>query len=133
VRYIAEAPHTLNPDALQKEAKMLQTEDIINEKTISDGTFEMKIYCIGKKSEHTNDYLVYYFPSEKLLFEDDLVWINREGEIRKAGKRQAGLYNALKDLKLDIKTIVQSWPVADYGVKTVIPFEDLEKSMTVEK
>ena len=133
VRYIAEAPHTLNPDALQKQAKALQTEEIVHEKTISDGTFEMKIYFIGNKSAHTNDYLVYYFPSEKLLFEDDLVWISRKGEIKKAGKRQAGLYNALKDLKLDIKTIIQSWPVADYGVKTVIPFEDLEKSMMLEQ
>jgi len=37
--------------------------------------------------------------------------------------------DAIKELKLDVKTIIQSWPVADYGVKTVIPFEDLEKSM----
>ena len=71
-------------------------------------------------------------PSEKLLFEDDLVWIPKEGEIKKAGKRQAGLYHAVQDRGLDVTTIVQSWPVADYGVKTVIPFEDLEKSMKVK-
>lgn len=132
VKYLADAPHTLNPDSLALHPKPLLIEEIKDSLTISDGSFQMKIYFIGKKSEHTNDYLVYYFPKEKLLFEDDLIWIKREGEITKASSRQAGLYNAVKELRLDINTIVQSWPVADRGVKTVIPFEDLEKSMNVK-
>ena len=132
VTYLANAPHTLFPDSLQLQPQPLLIEEIKDSLTITDGKFEMKIYFIGKKSEHTNDYLIYYFPSEKLLFQDDLVWIAKEGEIKKAGARQAGLYNAVKELGLDIKTIVQSWPVADYGVKTVIPFADLEKSMNVK-
>jgi glyoxylase-like metal-dependent hydrolase (beta-lactamase superfamily II) len=129
VSYLVNASHTLNPDSLQLQPKPLKFREVKDSLTLSDGSFEMKIFFIGKKSEHTNDYLVYYFPKEKMLFEDDLVWIARTGDIRKASGRQAGLYNAVKELRLDVKTIVQSWPVADYGVKTVIPFEDLEKSM----
>ena len=132
VKYLANAPHTLNPDSLQLQPKLLQTKEIKDSLTITDRKFEMKIYFIGKRSEHTNDYLIYYFPAEKLLFEDDLIWIAREGEIKKARGRQAGLYNAIKELSLDVKTIIQSWPVADYGVKTVIPFDDLKKSMTTQ-
>jgi hypothetical protein len=132
VKYLANASHSLNPDSLQIQPKPLLIEEIKDSLTITDGKFEMKIYFIGKKSEHTNDFLIYYFPSEKLLFEDDLVWIAKKGEIKKATGRQAGLYNAIKELGLNIKTIIQSWPVADYGVKTVIPFEDLEKSMNVK-
>lgn len=132
VKYLASAPHTLNPDSLQLQPKALQIQEVKDSLTITDGGFTMKIYFIGRKSEHTNDYLIYYFPAEKLLFEDDLVWIAKTGVIKKASKRQAGLYKAIKELGLDVKLIVQSWPVADYGVKTVIPFEDLEKSMTVD-
>ena len=132
VSYLAKAPHTMNPDGLQLNPKSLQFESIKDSLTITDGKTDMKVYFIGKKSEHTNDYLIYYFPKEKLLFEDDLVWIARQGEIKKASGRQAGLYNAVKDLGLDIKTIIQSWPVADYGVKTIIPFEDLEKSINIK-
>ncbi len=132
VEYLASTTHSLNPDDLQKQPKPVVFEEVKDSLTIADAKFEMKIYFIGKKSEHTNDYLVYYFPSEKLLFEDDLVWIAREGEIKKSSGRQLGLYNAVKELGLDIKTIIQSWPVADYGVKTVIPFSDLEKSMMVK-
>jgi glyoxylase-like metal-dependent hydrolase (beta-lactamase superfamily II) len=129
LEYIAQAPHSIKPDKLQLSRKKLKTEAISTEKTITDGDFEMKIYFIGEKSNHTNDYLIYYFPKEKLLFEDDLVWISKSGELKKASKRQAGLYQAIMDLGLEVDTIIQSWPVADYGVKTVIPFVDLEKSV----
>ena len=122
----------MNPDSLELQPKPLKIQEVKDSTTITDGKFVMKIYFIGKKSEHTNDYLIYYFPTEKLLFEDDLVWIGKTGEIQKAGGRQAGLYNAIKELGLDIKTIVQSWPVADYGVKTIIPFADLQKSMEIK-
>lgn len=132
VSYIVNAKHTLNPDSLQLEPKPLMFEEIKDSLTISDDRTEMKIYFIGEKSKHTKDYLIYYFPKEKLLFEDDLVWIPREGRIKKASARQAGLYNAINDLGIEVETIIQSWPVSDYGVKTVIPFEDLEKSMKVE-
>ena len=129
VNYLAKASHSLKPDSLHIEPKSLLFEKIKDSLVISDGKYEMKIFLIGKKSEHTNDFLIYYFPNENLLFESDLIWIANEGEIKKAGNRQAGLYHAIKDLKLDVKTIIQSWPISGYGIKTNIPFEDLEKSI----
>ena len=129
-RYLAAAPHTLRPDSLQRHPRPAQVEEIPlhGRKTIADGGFEMQLFCIGAQSAHTNDYLLYYFPSEKLLFEDDLAGIPQQGPARQAGARQAGLYQAIKDLKLDVETIVQSWPVAGASVKTIIPFADLEQS-----
>ena len=94
VTYIAKAKHSLYPDSLQLQPKPLQIEEIKDSLTIADGEQEMKIYFIGSKSAHTNDYLLYFFPKEKMLFEDDLVWIKRAGPITKAGARQAGLYTA---------------------------------------
>ena len=129
VRYLVAAPHTLHPDSLQLKPRQLHTEEIRDKKVISDGPFEMQIFCIGKKSAHTNNYLIYYFPAEKLLFQDDSAWIPKQGSIGKASDRQAALYHAIKDLGLNVDTVVQSWPVADYGVKTMIPFVDLEQSM----
>ncbi|SFU20206.1 hypothetical protein SAMN04489724_0269 [Algoriphagus locisalis] len=51
----------------------------------------MDICLIGKKPKHTIDYLIYHFPKEKLLFEDDLVWIPMEVEPKNASPRQIGL------------------------------------------
>ncbi len=132
VKHIAEAPHTLNPDRLQKNPKPLQIKKIKDSLTITDGVFKMDIYFIGEKSQHTKDYLIYHFPSEKLLFEDDLAWIPKEGEIKKASKRQAGLYQAIKELNLEVDTLIQSWPVKSHKVKMVIPFKDLEVSMNLK-
>lgn len=132
VKYLANSRHTINPDSLEIEHKLLQVELIKDSLMISDGKEEMKIYFIGNKSEHTNDYLIYYFPKKKLLFQDDLVWIKNNEEIKKAGKRQKGLYNAINDLGLNVKTIIQSWPLTNYDVKTIIPFEDIEKSIQVK-
>ncbi len=132
VSFIVNAEHTINPDSLQIDPKPLVFEEIKDSLKISDGKTEMTIYFIGEKSFHTKDYLIYYFPNEKILFEDDLVWISKSGELKKASNRQAGLFNAIKDLGIEVKTIIQSWPVKDYGVKTVIPFEDLEKSVNIK-
>ena len=130
--YIVNTPHTLTPDRLQNDPKPLQIEHIKDSLLITDGAFEMAIYFIGEKSSHTTDYLIYYFPSHNLLFQDDLVWIKKDEEPKKAGKRQAGLYNAIIELKLNVETIVQSWPVNNHGVKTVIPFKDLKTSVEKE-
>ena len=132
VRYLAAAPHTLRPDSLQRNPHRLQVEEITRSKTITDGHFEMQIFCIGAQSAHTTDYLIYYFPSERLVFEDDLAGIPLQGAVRPASARQAGLYQAIKALKLDVTTIVQSWPVTSAGVKTLIPYNDLEQSMNIK-
>lgn len=132
MKYIVDAKHTLSPDRLETYPKPLNFNIIQDSLVISDENNEMKIFLIGKKSEHTIDYLIYYFPKEKILFQDDLVWIKRDAPITKARGRQAGLYQSIKDLNLEVKTIIQSWPVSEYGVKTIIPFEDLESSMKIK-
>ncbi|MBN3581930.1 hypothetical protein JYB64_05985 [Algoriphagus aestuarii] len=127
--YIVHATRTVKPDRLSLDSRPLQLELIQDNLRISDGEYSMDIYLIGEKSKHTIDYLVYYFPEEKLLFEDDLIWIPIEGEAKNVSPRQIGLYQAIQDLGLEVQTIIQSWPVSDYGVKTIIPFEELENSI----
>lgn len=131
VEYIAGASHSIQPDSLHLEPKPLVTQ-VVKDSLIFAENREMKIYFMGEQSAHTKDYLIYYFPSEKLLFQDDLCWIPKEGEITKARDRQAGLYNVIMDLGLEVETIIQSWPVESHKVKTVIPFAELEESVKVE-
>ena len=132
VQYLAGTPHTLEPDSLQLQPRQLKTEETGEHKTIADEKYEMDIYHIGSKSAHTKDYLIYYFPQEKMLFEGDLVYISADNKPRRANMRQAGLYNAIKELHLDVKTIEQSWPVANYGVKSEIAFGELEDSINLK-
>jgi len=132
VEFIANAQHAIKSDSLHLYPKPLKTEIVKDNISIGEKN-KMIIYFIGEKSKHTKDYLIYYFPDQNLLFQDDLCWIPKEGEIGKARDRQAGLYHAIKELNLEVDTIIQSWPVKDYGVKTIIPFKDLETSMGRKK
>ncbi len=133
LQFLASAPHTLKPDNLQTDPKPLITELLDSSKTISDGSFEMKICYMGKQSEHTKDYVIYYFPSDKLLFENDLAWISKEGPLKKASKRQISLYNYIKSSGLDVTTVLQNWPMGDrYGVKSVFPFSELQQSVEMK-
>lgn len=130
LEYIASREHTLMPDSLHLDPKPLKIEAIGDGIRVGDN--QMLIYHIGKKSEHTYDYLIYYFPEEKMVFQGDLVWIDKNGPLVKAGPRHVGLYNAIKDLGLDVKTIVQSWPLEDYNVKSIIDFEEFERAVLMQ-
>jgi glyoxylase-like metal-dependent hydrolase (beta-lactamase superfamily II) len=132
LNYISSAPHALEPDSLQIQPKKPLIEELNDSVIISDGDYELKIYHIGKISAHTNDYLIYYFPKEKLLFENDLIWIGKNEKIGKAVDRQAGVFNSIKNLNLTVSTIIQSWPINKGGIKSIIPFGDLEKSMYIQ-
>jgi glyoxylase-like metal-dependent hydrolase (beta-lactamase superfamily II) len=130
LEYLANAPHTLTPDSLGYAPGKLKIKELSDSISITDGKYEMKIFVIGKKSDHTTDYKIFYFPAEQLLFEGDLAWIMKEGELKKAGTRQAGLYNAIKELNIGVNSIVQAWPIGEkYGVKSVMTFRELEESV----
>jgi len=66
---------------------------------------------IGKLSQHTDEFTIFYFPRQKLLFEAELGWFTQNGQVRPS-KRAAGLVKAIDENKLDVERIVQSWPVA---------------------
>lgn len=133
INFLANAPHQSHPDSLQIRRKKPVTRTFTDSFVISDGNYKMVMYHIGEKSEHTSDYTVFYFPKEKLLFEDDMVFIKEGEPIKKAGGKQKALYNALEPLGLEIETIIQGWPWGDkYKFKTTIPFSDLEASMQAE-
>lgn len=129
VRFVAENARTINPDSLARQPRPLKIEMLKDSLTITDNTFEMKIYFIGNKSAHTNDYLICYFPKNKMVFQGDLVWIKKEGAVSRANPRQAGLFHAIKELSLEVETVIQSWPIQGYDIKTFIPFRDLEQSV----
>lgn len=122
-------PHTITPDSLQIEPKPLIFENIDKSKpyTISDGKYEMQVIFIGDKSDHTFDYLVFYFPQEKLLYQGDLVFIPQTGEKTKLSKREMSCYNVIKEHNLKVDTILQAWPISENSVKWLFPFSELEE------
>lgn len=127
INSIAEAKHTIHPDSLALDPKEVAFESIFQAKTISDGSYYMTIYHIGKKSNHTNDYLIYYFPKEKLVFQDDLVWIDETTTKENISPLTTGFYQAVKDLNLDVTQVAQNWSVFNKSEKMIFDFSAIEK------
>lgn len=143
IQYLINASHSLKVDNLElsnlkfdsevKNQKSVNFEIIDSIKTITDGEYTMQICHIGKKSQHTTDYNIFYFPKEKLIFEGDLVWISNNSSLTKANPRQEGLYQAIKELNIEVENIIQSWPQIKFNTKSQFTFEELEKSVKMEK
>ena len=96
-------------------------------RVISDAHHELDLHDIGSLTEHTDEYLIYYFPHEKLLVEGDLASFPESGEVRRARKATRGLSEAIRRLHLDVEKIVQTWPLA--GQKRVATRQDLENML----
>jgi hypothetical protein len=129
INELYESSHSLNPDSLEMDKKELKTHVIDSVLTIKDSNYEMQVYFIGEISRHTIDYLIYYFPEEKIVFEDDLVWMKKEGEMKSPSEREKGLHRAITERKLKVETIVQSWPVTYLKVHTIIPYDKFIKKI----
>jgi hypothetical protein len=131
IRQIINSEHTIHPDLLQRDPKALQLQLLDSANTFADGDFSMQVYQIGSLSKHTDDYLIYYFPKEHLLFEDDLVGLDKTKPLRVADEREVGLMTGIKKFGLNPETIIQSWPVKKPG-DMVIPYSLLEESVAMK-
>ncbi len=130
VSFLARNPRTLKPDSLQLDRKTLKINILGESRTITDDNYSMQIINIGEYSHHTQDYLMFYFPAERVIFEGDLVWIPNDGRpTRKASSRQKGLYEAIRNFNLNVETIFQSWPIHEFNYKSEISFKELEESV----
>jgi glyoxylase-like metal-dependent hydrolase (beta-lactamase superfamily II) len=67
---IAKRPHTIVPDALEKNPKPVMVEGVADERTIMDGTMTVTLYPVT--GTHSETMLMAYFPRQRLLVEADV-------------------------------------------------------------
>ena len=129
--YLAQTPRTLDPDAQSRAPKAPVFDTVKGKRVLGEAPHTIEVYDIGRYTGHTDEYLVYYFPSEHLLFEGDLIGLRSGPVLEKAGKRATGLLQAVDDLHLDVERIVESWPLKDH-VKTV-PLTTLRQMVALRR
>ncbi|MGH7681087.1 MAG: hypothetical protein ACRENN_03770, partial [Candidatus Eiseniibacteriota bacterium] len=64
----------------------------------------------GPRSQHTDEFVLFYFPRAKLLFESEQGWVTVDGTL-KATRRAQALLPWIAEQKLDVERIIQSWPM----------------------
>ena len=114
------APHTLNPDAAQKNGKKPVVEALGDKKVLTDGTRTVELHHL-KNFLHHDGMVVAYFPKEKVLLEAD--GYNPQAAAatppNPASPYVAGLYDNIQRLKLDVDRIVPVHYPADNRVITM--------------
>jgi glyoxylase-like metal-dependent hydrolase (beta-lactamase superfamily II) len=100
---VARAPHTRNPDSLERNRRAVIIEGFGGGRRIlSDGARQVEVYPLP--TSHADDLVVIYLPKEKLLIEADHI-SPRDGQVR-PGPRVKEFVQEFDKLNLDVATIV---------------------------
>lgn len=76
-------------------------------------TAEFSVYFTGD-TQHTNEYLLAYFPKQKVLFQGDLCFFPENGNITPATVREQAVWKVMERNRLDVEKIYGSWPLRGY-------------------
>ena len=125
VREISTLPFESKPDRLARTPRRLKIRTFADRFELADSTNRLVAINYGGRSKHTDEFVVFWFPRAKLLFETELGWVRVNGKLR-ASRRAAPLLAWLKVQKMDVDRIVQSWPMSgNEGVQTRTELEAL--------
>jgi len=128
---IAGRPFTLEPDAWARAARSAQIESFSGSRVFEDAGQRLEAIDIGRKSAHTDEYVVFYLPRTRTLLQDDIGWsVARDGTLS-FGPRARGLREALTERKLDIQTLWQSWPTS--SSRPSISFAEFERGTQAKR
>lgn len=121
-REIAARPFVNPPDALARSGRSVAVEEFRGERRFADATNELVAIDIGQDSDHTDEYVVFWLPRQRLLFEGDLGWFAGARGLQAGGSRARGLLRAIDARQLPVETLVQGWPALTTGT---LPIEQL--------
>ena len=110
VRRIASYPFQQAPDRLARNPKPLQMLAFPTRIELTDRTNQIVALNIGKRSQHTDEFVLFWLPRHKILFEAEQGWVTVDGVLR-ASRRAATLLDILEEQKWDVEKVVQSWPM----------------------
>jgi glyoxylase-like metal-dependent hydrolase (beta-lactamase superfamily II) len=121
---IAARPFTFEPDAWARAHATPQIVSFSGRREFADAGRRLEAIDIGARSDHTDEYLVFYLPHEQVLLEDDIGWsAAQDGKLR-FGSRSRGLRDAIVERSLVVRTLWQSWPVV--SARPSITFAELD-------
>jgi hypothetical protein len=112
VREISTLLFESEPDRLARTPRRLNIRTFQDRIELADSTNQLIAINYGERSQHTDEFAVFWFPRAKLLFEAELGWVRVDGKLR-ASRRATALLPWLKEQKLDVDRIVQSWPMRE--------------------
>jgi len=112
VRHVVALPFRIQPDRLARQPRPVKIVTFADRYELADSTNRLVAINYGERSQHTDEFVLFWFPQQKVLFETEHGWVRSNGTLR-AGRRAKGLLGWLDEQGLDVERIVQSFPMRD--------------------
>jgi glyoxylase-like metal-dependent hydrolase (beta-lactamase superfamily II) len=129
MRRIADYPFRLRPDRLARSPRPLSLRTFDTRLELADSTNRLVAINIGDRSQHTAEFVVFWLPRAKLLFETELGWVTVNGTLR-ASRRAAKLLATLDEERVDVDRLVQSWPMR--GTRAEVSRDELARMVAAQ-
>jgi len=110
VRSLPALPFHVEPDRLARSPRPVSVRTFTDSLTLTDSLNSLVAYNYGARSNHTDDFVVFYLPKARLLFETELGWVTSDGKLR-AIRRAPTLLSWIGEKHLDVDRFVQCWPM----------------------
>jgi hypothetical protein len=125
-RDLATRPYRIRPDEQQRQPREPKFEVIDGTRIIEDGEQRLEFHEFDY-STHTDEYVLPYLPSHKLIVTGDMIYILRDAEIRPANSRERAVHRLVGERKLDVREIMQTWFLARSD--HLVPYSILEEKI----
>ncbi len=110
VRQSAAWPFRLKPDRLARSPRPLSLRTFQRRFELADSTNRLVAVDIGARSDHTDEFVVFWFPKQRLVFETEQGWVTVDGKLR-ATRRAENFMKALAEEGIEPDRLIQSWPM----------------------
>ena len=110
VKQEAERAFTLRPDRLERTRRKLSLQTFAKRVEVADSTNRLVAVNIGPRSDHTAEFVTFWFPRQRVVFEAEQGWVTVDGKVR-ASRRAERFLKPLDDEGLAADSLVQSWPM----------------------
>src|SRR5258705_9320419 len=119
-------PYRIHPAEPQRKPRGAQFAGRDGTHIIKDGKQRLEFYEFGY-STHTDEYVLPYLPSHKLIVTGDMVYILRDAKPGPANVRERAIHRIVKERKLDVRNIMQTWFLQESD--NTVPYSALEEKV----
>jgi len=123
---LATRPYRIHPDAQQRKPRAPNFEVIVGTRIIEDGEQRLEFHGFDY-STHTDEYVLPYLPTHKLIVTGDMVYILPDENLRPASSRARAIHRLVEERKLDVQNIMQTWFLNRSD--DLVPYSDLEETV----